>query len=232
MRLHINFDKEFKKNNDKGLYIVIEGIDGSGKTTQVENLKKYFEKKGKEVVVTSEPTSIFETGKLMRDILNAKIKIPSKAFQFIYSSDRILNHEKIIIPSLQKGSVVLSHRSFWSIVPYGFLDKGVIDYNRKDADALFVSQGVLSYYYQFLKADFTFYLDVSVNTAMHRMEKMKKTRDIYEKREKLATIVRGYKWQAKQFRKEIIVINGEKTEREVTIDILANLKDNNKVKSL
>ena len=56
MKYHIEFDLDFKRNPYKGLYIAIEGIDGSGKTTQVGKLAEYFEKQGREVLKTHEPT--------------------------------------------------------------------------------------------------------------------------------------------------------------------------------
>jgi dTMP kinase len=52
----------------KGLFIVIEGIDGSGKTTQIENLKAYFQKKGAEAIVTREPGGT-KIGEKIREIL-------------------------------------------------------------------------------------------------------------------------------------------------------------------
>ena len=47
MRYHIEFDISLRKNPYKGVYIAIEGIDGSGKTTQAEKLARYFKEKGK-----------------------------------------------------------------------------------------------------------------------------------------------------------------------------------------
>lgn len=220
MTYHIEFDIEFKKNPYKGLYIAIEGIDGSGKTTQVDSLENYFGNKGKEIVVTSEPRSDSVVGKIIRDVLQSRIKLPPVAFQYLYSADRVVNQEEVVKPSLEKGSMVLSHRSFWSVIPYGVMDKGISEYNEKDAHILAVAQGLLSMYHQFICPDVTFFLDVSVDTAMKRLTQMDKEKEMYEKREKLERIRNGYLWQLKQFPDMFVVINSEKSKDEVTKEII------------
>ncbi|MDP3726935.1 MAG: dTMP kinase [bacterium] len=224
MKYHIEFDLEFRKNPYKGLYIAVEGIDGSGKTTQVKKLAEYFSKKGKTVVVTSEPRKGDSAiGKIIHEILQSKIKVPQEALQYLYSADRVINHKTIVEPALKKGNVVISHRCFWSVIPYGLFDKGLFDYNRIDTQVLFAAQGLLSMYHQFIAPDKTFYLDISADVAMKRLLGMKKIKELYEKREKLEKIIVGYRWLAKQFPKEIIVINGEQSEEAVFARIIKKL---------
>jgi len=224
MKYHIEFDLEFRKNPYKGLYIAVEGIDGSGKTTQTEKLVQYFSKKEKTVVVTSEPRKEDSVvGKLIHEILQAKIKVPQEALQYLYSADRVINHKTVVEPALKAGSVVVSHRCFWSAIAYGLFDKGLFDYNRSAAQVLFVAQGLLSMYHQFIAPDLTFYLDISVDVAMKRLSRMKKIKELYEKREKLEKIIVGYRWLASQFPKEITVIDGERSEEEVFADIIKRI---------
>src|SRR5260370_997100 len=123
MKYHIALDVDFRRNATNGTYIAIEGIDGSGKSTQVAHLEKYFSGNGRQVVVTSEPTRTTVVGKLIHDVLQATITIPSPALQYLYSADRVINHETIVQPALELGNVVLSHRVFWSAIPYGVMDK-------------------------------------------------------------------------------------------------------------
>lgn len=222
--MRISFDLELRKNPYKGLYIAVEGIDGSGKTTQVENLVQYFKNKGKPVVVTSEPRKDGSViGKIIHEVLQSKIKIPQEALQYLYSADRVINHKTVVEPALKAGKVVISHRCFWSVIPYGLFDKGLFDYNRSDTQILFVAQGLLSMYHQFIMPDKTFYLDISVDAAMKRLSKMKKVRELYEKKEKLEKIVAGYKWLARQFPKEITVINAEQSEEAVFAEIIKKI---------
>lgn len=224
MKYHVEFDLDFKRNTYPGRYIVLEGVNASGKTTQIEDLKNYFQSIGKEVVVTSEPNDALAIGKLIRQIITGKTQVPSAALQYLYTADRIVNHESIVIPALKSGKIVLSSRSFWSAIVYGAMDRGGINYTKPDADLMLVSQGVLSMYHMFLVADYTFYLDVAVDTVLGRMTKMNNMPDIYEKKEKLTQLIEGYLWMAKQFPKEITRIDGEKSEEEVTAELIEKIK--------
>ncbi len=229
MKYHIEFDIELRKNPYKGLYFAFEGIDGCGKTTQTEIIRKYLEKKGKRVVVTSEPRKEGSAvGKLIGEILQSRIKVPSASLQYLYTAERIVNHKDVVEPSLKSGKVVLSHRCLWSNVPYGLLDRGVTNYDSPDTKLIQVTQGLMSMYHQFIIPNITFYLRVSADTAMKRLTAMDKVKEImYEKKEKLEKIARGYEWQAKQFPKEFVVIDGEKNEEEVTKEIVKKLEARN-----
>jgi dTMP kinase len=123
MKQHIEFDLDFKRNTYGGLYIVLEGINASGKSTQLELLKSHFENQGKTVVVTTEPNEHLAIGKMIREIITRTRDVPAAALQYLYTADRIVNHETIVIPALKKGHIVLSSRSFWSAIVYGTLDK-------------------------------------------------------------------------------------------------------------
>ena len=225
MKYNINFDLDFQRNPHSGLYIVFEGVNASGKSTQVEQIKSHFEKVGKKVIVTSEPNDDLVIGQLIREILLGKVHVPSSALQYLYTADRIVNHETVVIPALKAGKVVLSSRSFWSAIVYGILDKGGNDYTRPDADLLLVAQGILSMYHQFMLPNYTFYLDVSLETVLERMAHMDKEKDIYEKREKLSQLINGYQWVAKEFKDEFVVLNGEKPVGEVTNEILKRISE-------
>lgn len=225
MKIHVSYDINLRLNPYKGLYIAVEGIDGCGKTTQIEALKNYFKSKKKNVVVTSEPRKEGGiVGELIHKVLKGKIKIPSSSLQYLYTADRIINHVLIVEPALKVGKVVLSHRCLWSNLPYGMLDKGIVDYSSNDARVIDVAHGLLSLYHQFIVPNITFYLRVSINTALKRLSKMKKVKEIYEKGEFLQKIAQGYEWEIKRFPKEFVVIDGERAEREVTDKIISKIK--------
>ena len=229
MRYHIEFDINFKRNHYKGLYIAIEGIDGSGKTTQAERLARYFKTKGRQVIKTGEPRkNIGVVGKLIGDILLSKVKVPFSAFQYLMSAERAIHHEELVLPSLKSGKVVISDRCFWSAIPYGILDRLKDEkkerYNFDLGQVILVAQSILSMYHQFTVPNFTFFLDVSVDTAIKRIGRKTGKQELYEKRDKLERIDLGYKWLAKKFPKEITVIDAEKSVEEVTEDIVNRIK--------
>lgn len=228
MKYHVEFDIALKRNTYGGLYVALEGIDGSGKTTQVEKLAEYFEKQGKEVIKTREPRNDGLVGSLVRKILSEQIKVPSVALQYLFSADRAIHHEEIVIPALKAGKVVISDRCFWSAIPYGIMDT-IMDkkegkYDFKTGEIILVAQSILSLYHQFTTPDKTFYLDVSIDTGMQRLNKEGKTTEIYEKKDKLEKILSGYKWLVEKFATEIIVVDAEQPVEKVTEAIIALCK--------
>lgn len=222
MKYTISLSQDLRRNAYSGKYFAIEGIDGSGKSTQIERVQKFFESQEKKVTVTSEPQVTGVIQGLIRDALFSKVKIPSRAYQYLYSADRAVNHAEIIEPALKSGDTVLSHRSFWSAIPHGVLDLGE-EYDFGKASSILVSQGIISDYHQFLAPDKTFFLRVSVDHAVKRLQDMSKTKDIYENKQKLAKIITGYDRVIKEFPNEFIVIDGEQDEEKVTQDILKHI---------
>jgi dTMP kinase len=220
----VSFNLSLKKNPYSGLYLAIEGIDGSGKSTQLHALKDYFEQKERDVILTSEPKEDQITGQLIRKILSSQLAIPSSSWQYLYSADRVINHLNCIEPALKKGKTVISHRSFWSVVPYGIMDKTGSDYDYAVANSLFVSQGILSYYHQFIAPDITIYLNLPVEKAMKRLAGMAKEKDIYEQKEKLQNIAKGYSWLLQQFPDEFTVIDSQESVDIVTKKIIAKVE--------
>lgn len=223
MRYTVKFDLELKKNIYGGLYIALEGIDGSGKTTQVKELEKYFKSQGKEVVVSCEPTREGEVGELIHKILRGEIKIPRIFNQYLFSVDRGLNQQNFIIPALREGKVVLSDRSFWSSLAYGILDKETDESDVQKRDQLLVSLSILSMYHQFIVPDATVYLDVSAKTAMGRLDVLNKETEIYEKIDLLKRLEQTYNMIANEFSEVFLTVNGSMDKEKVTGEILQKL---------
>jgi dTMP kinase len=124
-----------------GIFIVLEGIDGAGKSTQAKLLKLWFEERGYEVVLTKEPTDT-PFGKLIRRLVLAGgregiidgAKISHEAEALLFAADRAEHVDKLIKPSLESGKVVISDRYFYSSLAYQWargLDlEWLIDLNR------------------------------------------------------------------------------------------------------
>lgn len=223
MRYSVSFDLELKRNPYKGRFIAIEGIDGSGKTTQVKKLGEYFEDQGKEILITKEPTRTGAIGKLINQVLHQEIKIPSKALQYLLAADRVVHYEENIIPALEKDQIVVSDRCFWSSVAYGFLDQGFSIDNKNNQELLLVSRSILSMYDQFITPDKTIYIDVPVDLAVERISKKESGKEIYEEKEKLVKIAVSYQWLIEKFPEEFIVIDGTKSVEEVSKEIIKRL---------
>ncbi len=221
MNYHIEFNGELKKNSYKGLYVALEGTEASGKTTQVEKLKKYFESKGKQVVITREPRKEGVIGDIIHKVLKGELKMNSLAFQYLFSADRVLNHEEIVKPSLEAGKMVISDRSFWSAIVYGVLDKTEGEYKKETIDQLLVAQSILSFYHQFMVPDYTFFLKIPLNISIERLQnERKQVKEIYEDEEKIEKIIKGYEFVFKNFENEIITIDGSRGIEEITMEII------------
>ncbi len=224
MKYHVSFDIELRKNPYKGLYIAMEGIDGSGKTTQTELVTKYLRKKGREVVMTREPRKEGIIGDIVNKVLTGKLKMSSKALQYLFSTDRVLHHEELIVPNLKKGKIVISDRCFWSAIVYGILDRTKARYDYKTANFLLISQSILSLYHQFIVPDYTFYLKISLDTSIQRISQKKDFKEIYEDKEKLKQVNNGYNWLAKKFSEKIVTVDGEREKEEVLGEIIKKLE--------
>jgi len=107
------------KNPYPGKFIVFEGLDGSGQTTQSKLLKDYLCQKGYKVVLTKEPTKTSKVAPRIQKILNQKEKVSAKKLQELFAKDRKEHLKKLVIPSLKKGKIVISDRYFFSSFAYG-----------------------------------------------------------------------------------------------------------------
>ncbi len=218
---HVKFDLEFKKNPHPGKFVVIEGIDGSGKTTQAKRLVEYFEKKGIKSIYTKEPTDEV-IGKLIRKVLSGELRLPHVAFQYLFAADRAV-HQIQIEKYLKKGLTVVSDRYFWSSAVYGLVDRGITN-RESDRERLLVALSILSMYHRFIVPDYTFYLRVSTDEAFKRISKTGRELEIYERGEKLEKIRQGYEWLVKKFSKEITVVDGEGSVEELASKITKLLR--------
>jgi dTMP kinase len=224
MLYHVGFDIDLKSNHFKGKYVAIEGIDGSGKTTQAAKISEYFRSKGKNAILIREPRKKGVIGDIIQKVLNGKIKMSPIALQYLFSTDRVLNQEEVIIPNLKKGNFLVSDRCFWSAFVYGILDRTEGKYAFEDADFMLIAQSILSMYHRFIVPDYTFYLKISLPTALKRISSKGDTLEIYEEKEKLKKVIEGYDWLSKKFAKEIITIDGEGSVEEVTKRIIEKIK--------
>lgn len=221
MEYTVSFKLDFRRNIYPGKFIVLEGIDGSGKTTQVHIIAQHLREQGKDVVFTKEPTD-GPIGKFIRQTLSGAVRIPAVALQHLLSADRAV-HEEEIKKHLESSKTVISDRYLWSSVAYGMADWENTDYT--NGKVLLVAQSILSMYHQFILPNVTIYLKVSIDTALLRIEQMGKEKEMYENRDKLEKIFKGYEWLVSQFPSEITVVDGEKDVTAVTQDILGKLAE-------
>jgi len=100
----------------RGLFIVIEGIDGTGKSTQVKRLGDWFASQGREVVLSREPTAGPWGTKLRESAATGRLS-PADELQY-FLNDRQEHVAELISPSLAAGKVVILDRYYFSTMAY------------------------------------------------------------------------------------------------------------------
>jgi dTMP kinase len=154
-----------------GLFIVIEGIDGTGKSTQVKRLGEWLTAQGREVVLSREPTD-GPWGKKVRESAATGRLSPEDELQY-FLKDRRQHVEELIAPSLAAGKVVILDRYYFSTMAYqgarGF-DPGEI--RRKNEVFAPVP-------------DLLLIMDLDVDFALERIGARGDTANEFEKRENL-----------------------------------------------
>jgi len=190
-----------EKNTFEGKFIVFEGLDGSGQSTQAGLLKEFLMKKGFNVVLTKEPTLYSEAGKRIRKILDKEIKVSPKELQELMVEDRKEHLEKVIIPALKEEKIVISDRYFLSTFAFG------------SADGLDL-QELIKMNNQFLYPDTVFLLKVSPSICIERIKNRGDRVDLFEKEGKLSEVWKTYKILPDRL-ENIFIIDGEKSIEKV-----------------
>ncbi|ADQ13816.1 dTMP kinase [Halanaerobium hydrogeniformans] len=144
----------------EGFFITFEGIEGSGKSTQIKLLGDYLKKEGKEVVITREPGGT-ELGKKIRQLLldPAHEDMDYRTEILLYTADRAQHFKDVIKPALKAGKVVISDRFADSNLAYQAAGRG-LDYELvyKINDWVIDSRW----------PDLTFVLDVAIAEGLKR----------------------------------------------------------------
>ncbi|WP_297477299.1 dTMP kinase [Thermococcus sp.] len=197
-----------------GTFIVIEGIDGAGKSTQARLLAEWFEERGEEVVLTKEPTDT-AFGKLIRRLVLTGgregiidgARISHEAEALLFAADRAEHVEKLIKPSLKEGKIVISDRYFYSSLAYQWargLDlEWLIDLNRFA-----------------VRPDLAILLDLPVKESMKRL----RSRSIKSEFDKIAELQKAvrenYLKLAERF-PEMKIVNALASVEDIHNDIVA-----------
>ena len=109
----------------RAMFVTFEGLDGSGKTTQVELLKKHLEREGREVVTTREPGGT-EVGEHIRNVvLHLDHPVVPWAEAALFAAARAQLVAEVIRPALERGAVVLCDRYVDSSLAYQGIARGL-----------------------------------------------------------------------------------------------------------
>ncbi len=199
-------------DTERGRFFALEGIDGSGKSTQLKFLAKRFEKEKLPFYGTMEPTSS-PFGKLMRQVLRGEVKTDPRVAAPLFVADRLdhlLGETDGIVKKLEKGIHVVTDRYYFSSYAYQGADLGldwVIEANAPCA--------------RILRPDLTLFIDIDPDTAMERIRANRDVVEIFEKRERLVRTrelyLEAFEWMKDVERVEIV--DGNRTVEEIAEDL-------------
>lgn len=184
-----------------GKFIVLDGIDGSGKSTQAKMLKRFFERRGEKAFLTHEPSSKTKTGKIIKKLVKSKEgeKFTKEKWVSLFSKG-MKENQVLIKKELKKGKIVISDRYYYSTLAYQLERKEWKKYSQK-----------------FLRPNLTIIFDIPLAVSMKRIAKkngeQKLKRAVFEEKEFLKDVKRKFLGM-KNF-KEVKIVNGNMNKREV-----------------
>ncbi len=198
--------------NKTGKFIVIEGIDGSGKSTQTKILHQRFCNAGITPILTREPTD-GAIGKLIRQILSGGQPMDQRAIANLFAADRtdhLTNPENGVKLFIDQGQTVICDRYYFSSYAYHsqYMDMDwVFSINQCNVDIL--------------KPDLTIFIDVPPNICVERICASRNTLDIYENTEFLTRVREGYFKAFERCAKteNIVVLDGNRPSEVLQEDI-------------
>lgn len=183
-----------KKNPYPGRFIVFDGLDGSGLSTQSELLFSYLKGRDKEVVLTKEPTNSL-VGGLVNAHLEGNWQSSDVCLQLLFSADRAFHLDKEIEPLLKKGVHVICDRYAFSTVAFGGLSL--------DKDWLLEIQR------HFLAPDISFLLKVEPAECIRRIRERSFHSTLFEKKDVLRKAWENYE-KSSNIIDNVHIIDGER----------------------
>lgn len=194
----------------RGLFITLEGIEGSGKTTQIKKLRNFLQSAERTVISTREPGGTPVADKIREVLLSAHSeKVNDKAELLLYLASRAQHVHSIIKPALYQGIIVLCDRFSDATIAYQGYGRGL------DIDFL---QKLNRYGTDGLEPDLTILLDLSAETGLSRI-RTDRERNLdrleMESTEFHERVRRGYLQIAASAKDRFIVIDGTLEEEEI-----------------
>lgn len=207
-------------------FLTFEGAEASGKTTFSRLLENELKKRGYKVFLTSEPSSFCFLNKIKKMLLSAKKnKLCYKTQLLLLLAQRIEHLDKVILPKLKEGFIVISDRYFDSTIAYQVFWQKTVSL----PDINYLQNKVFA----FKRPDITFFLYTSKAKALARLEQRKKSNFLDKELNKSFTkVITGYNFLCKNEPERIKKIVNDSTKNKVLtkimkiIDVFLNNKIN------
>lgn len=196
----------------KNLFIAFEGIDGSGKSTQVKLLAEKLKEEGHKIYTTCEPTDS-PIGSVIRNIFNHRIEADHRVIAGLFVADRLdhlLNKTNGILKKLEEGFTVITDRYYFSSFAY----QGV----HMPLDWVIEANSLST---ELLRPDINIYIDISPEVSTQRLKAGRNSIELYETIENLRNVKAKYMEAFEIFKlnENVFVTDGNRSEEEIAGDI-------------
>jgi dTMP kinase len=192
--------------SERGNFIVYEGIDGSGTTTQASRLASYLRGRGVAVCETSEPTR-GPFGAVIRQALEGRLEVDERALAVAFAADRydhLFSTDRGVVDRLNAGTWVICDRYVLSSLVY------------QTANGM-TAEWVQSINRYAIPADLTIFIDTPVDECLTRLSARGSLPDRYEREETLRAVLERYRRATSEPDPEspLVVVDGEGSVDEV-----------------
>lgn len=201
------------------LFIVLEGIDKAGKTTQAERLKQYFINQGDSAIISSEPTEGV-IGQLIRKAMQNQVfmmkdkAIFDQQMAYLFAADRhyhLYNEVDGVYKLTQQDYFhVIATRYYFSSLAYNSNNQGEFNF-------------VYGLNQRFPNPDVVIYLDIPVDIALSRLENVV-YKEVYETKEKLQQVKKNYDNIFQSYDGKIVKIDGKNSVEQIQKEIISYLE--------
>lgn len=201
----------------RGILIAIEGLDGSGKSTLAKNLHAQLSAQQVPVVLTKEPGGT-PLGRQLRAILQEKtVPVYPLAEFMLFATDRAQHFEELVIPAIGNHHVVISDRMADSSLAYQGFGRGLDLEKIRQTNAWAMNH---------VQPDITFYLEISIDTAIERVRARKEKLTSFEKEDIqfMKRVIHGFSTIFKN-RPDVVHLDGTKTQEEIATQALAHVQE-------
>ncbi len=202
----------------KKLFIVLEGIDGSGTSTQSELLKEYFISQGEKAVISPEPSSGI-IGNLIRQALKKRILFTKDAdlfdeqMAYLFAADRhdhLYNDVDGVFKLINDGFHVISTRYYFSSLSYNCQTPEQFNF-------------VSKLNHKFPNPDLAIYLDISPEVSLSRI-KDRSLKEVYETQNKLSKVRKNYQNIFANYIDDLLIIDGTEDKTEISHKIISKIQ--------
>lgn len=199
----------------RGIFISIEGPDGSGKSTQIENIKEFFHDKNMDIIFTREPGGTPIGERIRGIILDRKCsEMDPMTEAMLYAAARAQHVAQVIRPALEKGKIVICDRFVDSSIAYQ-------GYGRKLGEAV---ASINHFAVKECMPDMTILLKLDPSVGKHRISEEEQDRLEAEREAFHQEVYKGYLELEKNFPDRIVGIDADRGIDEIKVDIYEKLE--------